>query len=126
MSKSTSVYPSCIDGSDSSSLMLSSISGVFSWSNSAEGLEECSTDSPSVVITANTSPTATTAFSSNRFSSNMPDTSAETSVSTLSVAISTIGSSKEIESPISLSHLVTVASATLSPILGNFKKYCAM
>ena len=40
------------------------------------------------------------------------------SESTLSVAISTTVSSSSIESPISFTHLIIVASATLSPILG--------
>ena len=53
-----------------------------------------------------------------------PSASEVTSVSTLSVAISNMGSSIDTESPTFFNHLVIVASATLSPILGNFKKYC--
>ena len=49
----------------------------------------------------------------------MPEQGDGTSESTLSVAISTIGSSSSIESPTDLSQEVIVASATLSPIFGS-------
>ena len=45
------------------------------------------------------------------------------SESTLSVAISKTESSISIESPTSFNQLVRVASATLSPIFGNFNLY---
>ena len=74
-----------------------------------------------VSITKRVSPTCTTSFSLNRCSIITPSTSEVTSVSTLSVAISTIGSSNITLSPTCFNHLVTVASVTLSPILGNLK-----
>ena len=70
-------------------------------------------------MTANTDPTATTSPSLNKISFKIPEHGAGTSESTLSVAISTIGSSSLIESPTAFNHVVMVASATLSPILGS-------
>src|SRR5690606_4495559 len=75
---------------------------------------------PSTWITATTSPTLITSSTANRFSNNTPSTSLGTSESTLSVAISKMGSSSSMESPTSFNQAVKVASATLSPICGNF------
>src|SRR5699024_2650459 len=68
----------------------------------------------------------TTSSTSNSFSTNIPSTSLGTSLSTLSVAISSTASSTSIVSPTSLSQVVTVASATLSPIFGNFNSNLAI
>src|SRR5690606_18457813 len=65
-------------------------------------------------------------FSLNNCSINLPATGVGTSESTLSVAISNTGSSASIVSPTSLTHRITVASATLSPILGINSSYRAI
>ena len=77
----------------------------------------------SVSISAITSPTLTTSFTSKFFLISFPLNSDGTSESTLSVAISTIDSSISTESPTSFNHLVIVASAILSPIFGSFNRY---
>ena len=63
---------------------------------------------------------------SNKISTSIPSTSLGTSESTLSVAISTIASSNSTVSPTSFNQDVIVASATLSPILGNFNSNLAI
>ena len=68
---------------------------------------------------AKTDPTSITSPSLNKTFFKIPEHGAGTSESTLSVAISTIGSSSSITSPTAFNHVVMVASATLSPILGN-------
>ena len=82
--------------------------------------------SPSISITAIVSPTLTTSSFSNKISIKVPATSLGTSESTLSVAISTTASSNSIESPMSFNQAVMVASATLSPIFGNFNSNLAI
>ena len=62
----------------------------------------------------------------NAFRISPPVTSLGTSLSTLSVAISSTASSSSMVSPTSLSQLVNVASATLSPIFGNFNSNFAI
>src|SRR5690606_18999032 len=84
--------------------------------SSREGASSC----PSTWMTATTSPTLITSSTAKRFSNNTPSTSLGTSESTLSVAISKMGSSRSMESPTSFNQAVKVASATLSPICGNF------
>ena len=69
-------------------------------------------------IIAMTAPTCTTSFSLNNFLINVPSNGDGISVSTLSVAISKRVSSSLMESPSFFVHLIMVASATLSPILG--------
>ena len=79
-----------------------------------------------VSITATTCPTFITSSTLKSFSTKIPSTSLGISLSTLSVAISTTGSSKSTLSPTSFNHDVNVASATLSPILGNFNSNLAI
>ena len=79
--------------------------------------------SPSVSISAITSPTFTISFTSKFFLISFPLNSDGTSESTLSVAISTKDSSISTKSPTSFNHLVIVASAILSPIFGSFNRY---
>ena len=69
-------------------------------------------------------PTFTTSPSFTSFFNKMPSCGAGTSVSTLSVAISTMGSSAFTASPSFFNHLMMVASATLSPILGSSISMC--
>jgi urea transport system substrate-binding protein len=73
-----------------------------------------------------TDPMGTTSFTFQRISSITPAVVLGTSLSTLSVAISKTASSTSILSPTFLSQLVMVASATLSPILGNFNSNFAI
>ena len=80
----------------------------------------------SVSIIAKVSPTSTTSSTLNFFSIKMPLTSLGTSLSTLSVEISITDSSTSTLSPISFSHELIVASATLSPIFGSFNSNFAI
>ena len=82
--------------------------------------------SPSISIMAIVSPTVTTSSFSKNISIKVPATSLGTSESTLSVAISTTASSNSIRSPTSFNQAVMVASATLSPIFGNFNSNLAI
>ena len=90
------------------------------------GVSASLTASTAVSIMAIVAPTATTSSFSNKTSTKVPSTSDGTSESTLSVAISTIASSNSIVSPTSFNQDVIVASATLSPILGNFNSNLAI
>ena len=72
-----------------------------------------------VSIIANGSPTFIISPSSQSFLTNTPSCVDGISESTLSVAISKTHSSSSTWSPWFFSQVVTVASATLSPIFGN-------
>ena len=76
-------------------------------------------DPPSVDRIAITSPTWATWSFSKRILTKTPAPSEGNSLSTLSVATSTRGSSIATESPTFFNQLVMVASVTLSPILGR-------
>ena len=69
-------------------------------------------------ITASTVPTSTVSPSWTRISARTPSPGLGTSVSTLSVEISSSGSSSAMVSPGCLSHFVTVPSETDTPIWG--------
>ena len=99
------------DSSTSEGLSISELSSELSLSVSSIS---------SVSIIAIVCPTSTTSSTSKHFSIKTPFFSDGTSESTLSVAISTTASSNCISSPISFSQEVIVASASLSPIFGNF------
>ena len=77
----------------------------------------------SVSIIAITAPTFTISPSLNNVFTNVPATGEGTSESTLSVAISNTDSSASIASPAAFTHLMMVASATLSPIFGSSNSY---
>ena len=79
--------------------------------------------STSVSIQAITSPTRAISFSLKKCLIILPETGDGTSESTLSVATSTKISSTLTVSPTFFSHLIMVASATLSPIFGNISSY---
>ena len=95
-----------------------STSGKTSGAGATCGTELLAVPS-SVSISAITSPTCTTSFSLNNTFISLPATGEGTSESTLSVAISKIISSALMLSPTFFTHLIRVASATLSPILGS-------
>src|SRR6266700_6783332 len=88
--------------------------GFAGWTASAGA--GFSTPSPS--ITATTVFTPTVSFSLTRILARIPEAGEGISASTLSVEISKSGSSRSTRSPTLLIHLVTVPSATLSPICG--------
>ena len=69
---------------------------------------------------ARTVPTSTVSSSGTRISSRTPDAGEGTSVSTLSVATSSRGSSASTASPTALSQEETVPSVTDSPRAGIF------
>src|SRR4051794_20265217 len=71
-----------------------------------------------VSIRASTVPTSTVMPTSTARSTTRPDAGDGISVSTLSVEISTIGSSDSTQSPTRFFHSTTVPSATLTPICG--------
>src|SRR4051812_8630832 len=71
-----------------------------------------------VSIRASTVPTSTVMPTSTARSTTRPDAGDGTSVSTLSVLISTIGSSDSTQSPTRFFHSTTVPSATDTPIWG--------
>ena len=71
-------------------------------------------------MTARTVPTSTVSSSGTRISKMVPATGEGTSVSTLSVATSSSGSSTSTVSPTALSHDETVPSVTDSPRAGIF------
>src|SRR3954471_13085198 len=71
-----------------------------------------------VSIVPSTVPTSTVTPTSTARDTTRPEAGAGTSVSTLSVEISTIGSSASIQSPTRLRHSTTVPSATDTPICG--------
>src|SRR4051795_2200523 len=73
---------------------------------------------PPVSIVASTVPTSTVAPTSTSSDTTRPVAGDGTSVSTLSVEISTIGSSDSIQSPTRFFHSTTVPSATDTPICG--------
>ena len=73
---------------------------------------------PSPPITASFVPTSTVAPSCTRICVSVPEPGLGTSVSTLSVEISSSGSSASTCSPSCLSHLVIVPSETDTPICG--------
>src|SRR5437764_1105375 len=73
---------------------------------------------PAVSIRASTVPTSTVTPTSTAISATRPVEGAGTSVSTLSVEISTIGSSASTQSPTRFFHSTTVPSATETPIWG--------
>ena len=74
--------------------------------------------SPSTAISPSTAPTATVSSGSARILVSVPAAGEGTSVSTLSVETSTIGSSASTRSPTCLRHSRTVPSVTDSPIWG--------
>src|SRR3954452_11665208 len=71
-----------------------------------------------VSIRASTVPTSTVMPTSTARSTTRPDAGDGTSVSTLSVLISTIGSSDSTQSPTRFFHSTTMPSATDTPICG--------
>ena len=83
----------------------------------AVGAEPASEGSP---MMARTVPTSTVSSSGTRISSRTPDAGEGTSVSTLSVATSSRGSSASTVSPTALSQEETVPSVTDSPRAGIF------
>src|SRR5215203_4977785 len=74
--------------------------------------------SPSAPTSARTAPTSTVSPSLTFISSSLPAAGEGTSASTLSVEISSSGSSFSIVSPTALSHFETVPSVIDSPICG--------
>ena len=70
-------------------------------------------------MTASSPPTSTVSSSRALIFTTVPATGDGTSVSTLSVEISSNGSSTSTVSPSCFSHRVTVPSVTLSPSSGN-------
>src|SRR5947207_11268254 len=72
----------------------------------------------SVSIVASTVPTSTVTPTSTAIDTSRPAAGDGTSVSTLSVEISTIGSSDSTQSPTCFFHSTTVPSATDTPIWG--------
>ena len=79
---------------------------------------------PSGAITASTVPTSTVSPSWTRILATTPSPGLGTSVSTLSVEISSSGSSRPIGSPSCLSHFVIVPSETDTPIWGMTTSVC--
>jgi hypothetical protein len=79
---------------------------------------------PSGAITASTVPTSTVSPSWTRIWTTTPSAGLGTSVSTLSVEISSNGSSRPICSPSDLSHFVIVPSETDTPIWGMTTSVC--
>ena len=82
------------------------------------------TADPAGAITASTVPTSTVSPSATRISATMPSPGLGTSVSTLSVEISSSGSSWAIGSPGCFSHFVIVPSETDTPIWGITTSIC--
>ncbi len=82
------------------------------------------TAEPAGAITASTVPTSTVSPSATRICATTPSPGLGTSVSTLSVEISSSGSSRAIASPSCLSHFVTVPSETETPIWGITTSTC--
>ena len=79
---------------------------------------------PSGAITASTVPTSTVSPSWTRICATTPSAGLGTSVSTLSVEISSSGSSRPMCSPSDLSHFVIVPSETDTPIWGMTTSVC--
>jgi hypothetical protein len=75
-------------------------------------------------MTASTVPTSTVSPSATKICVTTPSAGLGTSVSTLSVEISSSGSSRPMASPTSLSHLVIVPSETETPIWGITTSVC--
>ena len=109
------VAAGCVDNTGAGAIFISSTLG-------ADGIGVAD-DAESPII-AMDFPTATTSPSLYNCFTNIPAVVEGTSESTLSVAISRIGSSCSTLSPSFFNHLVIVASATLSPILGIFNSTC--
>ncbi len=82
------------------------------------------TAEPAGAITASTVPISTVSPSATRISATTPSPGLGTSVSTLSVEISSSGSSWAIASPGCLSHFVIVPSETETPIWGITTSIC--
>ncbi len=75
-------------------------------------------------MTASTVPTSTVSPSATWICATTPSAGLGTSVSTLSVEISSSGSSRPIGSPTCLSHFVIVPSETETPIWGITTSVC--
>src|SRR6185312_7402681 len=111
-------FAGAVTGTDSTvGAFFTSVTGV---------LTGISAGAPSVEIIAIALPTGITSPSLHSFFSNIPSDGAGISESTLSVAISNSVSSAFTLSPSFLSHLIIVASITLSPILGITISVCAI
>ena len=82
------------------------------------------TSVPGAAMRARTVPTSTVSPSWTRISATTPSAALGTSVSTLSVEISSSGSSRPIGSPTWRSHFVTVPSETETPIWGITTSVC--
>ena len=82
------------------------------------------TSAPGAAMRARTVPTSTVSPSWTRISATTPSAGLGTSVSTLSVEISSSGSSRPIGSPTWRSHFVTVPSETETPIWGITTSVC--
>ncbi len=82
------------------------------------------TSVPGAAMRARTVPTSTVSPSWTRISATTPSAELGTSVSTLSVEISSRGSSRPIDSPTWRSHFVTVPSETETPIWGITTSVC--
>ena len=82
------------------------------------------TAEPAGAITASSVPTSTVSPSATRISATTPSPGLGTSVSTLSVEISSSGSSWAIASPGCFSHFVIVPSETETPICGITTSIC--
>ena len=97
---------------DASAAGFTSVASAFGWTEPFE---------PPVpgAIRHSTEPTGIVWSASTRISAIVPATGEGTSASTLSVEISTSGSSTATESPTFTRHSSTVPSATESPISGN-------
>ena len=115
---SSATSSSCSAFFSASSSSAGCASGVAVSSASLES-SESPLDSPSSPITARSAPTSTVSSSSTLISSSVPATGLGISVSTLSVEISSSGSSTETVSPTCLSQRVTVPSVTDSPSSGR-------
>jgi len=97
-------------------------SGVGAGASGAEA--GGATSVPAGAIRAMTVPTSTVSPSWTRICATTPSAGLGTSVSTLSVEISSSGSSRPIASPTCLSHFVTVPSDTDTPIWGITTSVC--
>src|SRR5205823_11374373 len=107
-------------GAGDSALEGASASAAASAVAGSDGASSCGAGAPapSPPMTASFVPTSTVCPSCTRISVSTPLPGAGTSVSTLSVEISSSGSSASTCSPCCLSHFVIVPSETETPICG--------
>ena len=107
------------------SLAAASDASAASWVAGSGGASGAAAGAaPSGAITASTVPTSTVSPSWTRIWATTPSPGLGTSVSTLSVEISSSGSSRPMCSPSDLSHFVIVPSETDTPIWGMTTSVC--